>query len=216
MSTIETYMTDNFQLLSGNLSPAEALAQLNDGYYGIAINANEKPFALFTAEDLEEVASTGADSLLRVKASLPPTIVVGGAIQMEEFAGSGAKRTLVRNEKARGAIIINDSGTVGGVLAVPQFQVYLKSGQYVKRGGELGEANSGNAVNLQASALWGKHKQTTWLEICTVCWHTNEFTDDEWKVLQRIINNPDPVAQQQMPQCQNTAFPSGVHTFKPN
>ncbi len=215
MSTIEKHMTENFQLLSGNLSPAEAIAQLQEGYYGIAIDDNEKPFAIFLPEDLQKVDGIGAVSLLNAKVSLPPTIVVGCSVEMEEFASSSAKRVLIREKEARGAIVIDDSKPVG-VLTIPQFQAYLGSGEYVIGGGELGDSVKGNIVNnLGLSTLWGQHRQTTWVEICTVCSSLNYFTEDEWKKMKQNLNNPNPTVQQQMPTCQNTTSSFGLHTFNP-
>lgn len=201
MSTINKYITTNFQFLSDNLNPAEGLAQLQDDCYGVIQNVQKRPIALVIAEDLQKAASEGVPSLLQTKAILPTTIVVGCAVEMQDFADSKAKRVLLREADARGAVVLNDEGVIG-VLPVQAFRNYLKR-EYELLGGELG---SGSSVG--DTILFGPLMPPIYLEICRQCWHINKFNQDEWQQLERLRHNPDPNLQQQLPMCQNRDVPS--------
>ncbi|NET02850.1 MAG: hypothetical protein F6K61_20325 [Sphaerospermopsis sp. SIO1G1] len=211
MTNVREYINRNkFQILPGNLSPQNAISQLSEGNYGIAIDNFQRPFAVFVPEDLQKIEIANAVSLLHAKIHLPPTITVGSAIKMQDFASSNAKRILIRDSNCRGAIVINNDNGIAGILSLPQLKAYLGSSEYKKSAGELSE-------NTQpGSMLWGSHKQTTWLEICMECWHVNEFTETEWKEITKIINNPDPNPPQQLPNCQNNDPKVQPHPFKLN
>lgn len=200
MSTVEKYITKNIQFLSGDLSPAEGLAQLQNDCYGVIQDVQGRPIALVIPEDLQKVASEGVPSLLQAKASLPPTIVIGCAVEMQDFADSKAKRVLLREADARGAVVLNDEGVIG-VLPVQAFRDYLKT-EYQLLGGELGLS-----AYITDTELAGSHKQTTWMEICTECWYVNEFNEKQWTQLKRIVQNPDSQVRQQLPNCQNPDQP---------
>lgn len=207
MSTINKYITTNFQFLSGNLNPAEGLAQLQDDCYGVIQDVQERPIALVIPEDLQKVASEGVPSLLQAKASLPPTIVVGCGVEMQDFADSKAKIVLLREADARGAVVLNDEGVIG-VLPVQAFRDYLRK-EYNLFGGELGWGSS-----VEDTRLPGSLRPPTYLEICQECWHVNRLNQREWQKLERLRYNPDPKVQQELPMCQNPEVPP--HRLKLN
>ncbi len=200
MSNVEKYITNNFQFLSGNLSPEEGLAKLQDNCYGVIQDVQGRPIALVIPEDLQKAASERVPSLLQAKAIVPPTIVVGCAVKMQDFANSKAKRVLLRKPNARGAVVLNDEGVIG-VLPVQAFRDYLRT-EYQLLGGELGLS-----ANITDTELAGSLKQTTWMEICTECWYVNEFNEKQWTKLKRIVQNPDSQVRQQLPNCQNPDEP---------
>lgn len=200
MSTIENYITKNIRFLSGDLSPAEGLAQLQNDCYGVIQDVQGRPIALVIPEDLQKVVSEGVPSLLQAKASLPPTIVVGRAVEMQDFADSKAKRVLLREPDARGAVVLNNEGVIG-LLSVQAFRDFLKT-EYRLFGGELGLS-----PHIPDAGLPGCLQPPTWMEICTECWYVNEFREKQWTKLKRILQNPDSQVRQQLPNCQNPDEP---------
>ena len=209
MSTlIRERMTDAFVLLAGTLAPSEAREQLAAGDYGVVLDQDDTPAALIVAQDLEQAASRSAPSLLDSTASLPPTVIVGSELQMQDLVESGALTLF--DVGARGAVVLGDEGVVG-VLPVAVVDKYLGSGEY-----ELPTKPQGPTAAISGTGLGGTHQSplasvmcvalvdlagNIVLEpaevVCVSCGHINRlaFLDKE-----------------HMPMCQNPDLPS--HTLK--
>lgn len=64
--------------------------------------------------------------------------------------------------------------------------------------------------NTSLLELNSSYRQPTWLEICTECWYVNEFNEEQWNELTRIIQNPVLKEKQQLPYCQNPNRPRHI------
>jgi hypothetical protein len=191
MKLIKDYITQDFDLLDGNLTPTKAIAKLKNNY-GIVVDENNKPLALVIAEDLKRSANSGATSLLHPKSGLPPTVLVGCEVKMQDLADQ-AVMTLFK-VGARGAIALDDEEKVVGVLPVEALNQYLESTPVERTIGEL--ALSGAAGD---TGLAGSHQLPVGTVKCAEpgCGYQNKvpFLDPDY-----------------LPTCKNPNLPS--HTLK--
>ena len=189
MNLIKDYITQDFDLLDGNLTPTKAITQLKNNY-GVVVHENNKPITLVVVEDLKRAASCGAFSLLHPKSSLPPTVFVGCEVKMQDLADR-AVMTLFK-QGARGAIALDDEEKVVGVLSVEALNQYLDSAPVERTIREL--ALSGAAGD---TGLAGSHQLPVGTVICATCGYLNKvaFLDPDY-----------------LPTCKNPNPPS--HTMK--
>jgi hypothetical protein len=185
---VKERMTTTFDLLPESLTPAEAGSRLTAGNYGVVLDKNGAPAALVVAKDLEQAASHGAPSLLHPSAGLPPTVIVGGEVEMQIFAESGAMTLF--DVGVRGAVVLGDEGVVG-VLPVEAVDEYLGSGEY-----ELPTKTMGPSASVGDTGLGGAHQTPLGRVTCAACGFVNTvfFLDKE-----------------HLPTCQNPGRPT--HTL---
>ena len=190
MNIIKDYITQDFDLLPGTLTPTKAIAQLKENNYGIVVDESNKPIALVVAEDIERSANNGASSLLHPQSRLRPTILVGCQVKMQDLADS-PRKTLF-NVGARGAIALDDEEKVVGVLPVETFNQYVDSMPVESKIDELSLSASGGD-----SGLPGALQIPDGTVVCAACGHLNKVTylDPEY-----------------LPTCKNPNPPS--HTLK--
>jgi hypothetical protein len=199
---------ENFDLVTGTLSPSEARKQLAIGNYGVVLDQDGAPVALVVAEDLEQAANKGMPSLLSSLAGLPATVIVGSEVEMQKLADSEALTLF--DVGARGAVVLDDEGVVG-ILPVETIDEYLGSGEYKPAPETMGpsakaadtglggshQSPSGRVTCAADVVLGGDVKLDLGKPTCVKCGYTNEiFFLDE--------NN--------LPACQNPDLPS--HTLK--
>ncbi len=189
MNMIKDYITQDFGLLDGNLTPTKVIDELKKNY-GIVVDESNKPIALVVAEDLERAANSGASSLLHPKSGLPPTVFVGCEVKMQDLAKQEVQ-TLFK-VGARGAIALDDEEKVVGVLPVEALNQYLDSASVERTIGEL--TLSGAAGDTE---LAGSHQLPVGRVICATCGYRNKvpFLDPDF-----------------LPTCKNPNPPS--HTMK--
>jgi hypothetical protein len=185
---INECMTTAFAILPGHLTPTQARVQLAAGLYGVVMDEEGVPLALVVTEDLVRAADNGAPALLTPAASLPPSILVGSAVSMQEFGDSGA--TTLFDIGAHGAVVTDDTG-VAGVLPVAVVDAYLGSGEYTPPSTARGESGGGGT----ATRLGGSFQTPVGTIVCTQCGFIN--------TVHFIVN---------LPLCQNTQQPS--HTLQ--
>ncbi len=134
MSQISKDITNNFQLLAGNLTLLEAMAELVTDNYGVILDKGLKPVALVIVDDLRQAVNQGANSLLDVKSGFPPTIVIDSPVYIQDLLKW--EELMEPYEKSRGVIIIDDNKIVG-VLAVTTVRKYLNNRDYHLRGNTI-------------------------------------------------------------------------------
>lgn len=185
MNIIKDYITQDFELLDGTLTPTKAIAQLKNNY-GVVIDENNKPLTLVVAEDLKRAANRGASSLLHPESGLRPTVFVGCEAKMQDLAKPEVKTLF--NLGARGAIALDDEEKVVGVLPVEALNQYLDSTPVDRTIVELGV--SGNAGD---TGLAGSHQLPVGTVICAEpgCGYPNKvpFLDPDYLP---TCKNPNP------------------------
>ncbi|MEW6494542.1 MAG: hypothetical protein AB1589_18795 [Cyanobacteriota bacterium] len=189
MNVIKDYITQDFDLLDGNLAPTKAIDELKKNY-GVVVDQEKNPQALVVAEDLERAANRGASSLLHPKSGLPPTVLVGCQVKMQDLADP-ATMTLFK-VGARGAIALDDEGNIVGVLPVEALNQYLDNTPVQRTISELAPSGGGGDTGLP-----GALQLPNGIVICTQCGHPNNvpFLDPEF-----------------LPRCKNPNQPP--HTIK--
>jgi len=182
-------MTTAFALMAGTVAPAEAREQLAAGNYGVVLDQSGTPMALVVVEDLERAVSRGAPSLLHPSANLPPTVVVGSEVQMQQLVESGAMTLF--DAGAPGAVVLGDEGVIG-VLPVEAVDEYLGGGEY-----ELPTRTMGPSAKAGDTGLGGSHQTPVGKVTCAECGFVNtlSFLDEE-----------------NLPDCQNPEKPT--HTLR--
>jgi hypothetical protein len=186
---IKERITRNFDILTGELTPSEAREQLAAGNYGIILDQDGVVVALIAAEDLEQAAGCGAPSLLSPLAGLPPTVLVGSEIEMQELADSEAMTLF--DASARGAVVFDDEGRIVGILPVETVDEYLGGGEYMPSHETMGPSASVDA------GLGGPHQTSLGKAICAECGFVNTLTY---------------LDREHLPVCQNPGKPT--HTLK--
>jgi hypothetical protein len=171
-------ITDNFQLLAGTLSPAEALTQLVNYTYGVVLDEHSKPVALVMADDLERAKNQGSSSLLDINVGFPPTIIVGCLVDMQDLVKW--ESLINSDEKIRGVIVIDDN-TVVGILPVAAIREYLKNRDYQLRG---------NMGCIYDTGLGGDHQPSKLEFMCHECHFVNKLSYIDWNNLP-ICQNPN-------------------------
>lgn len=167
MNWIQYNIINNFQLLVGTLSPAEALVQLVTTY-GVVLDEHSKPVALVTADDLTQAVNQDTSSLLDTKVGYPPTIIVGCQVHMQHLMKW--KGFIEQHEKFRGVIVIDDNKVVGilNVTTIRNHLNILKNRDFELRGDQSGAASD--------SGLSGSHQSPKTAPIkCSVCQCKDEF-----------------------------------------
>jgi len=192
---VKERMSKTFVLLEGTLAPSEARKQLSTGGYGIILDPNGMPAVLVVAEDLEQAAERGAPSLLHPFAGLPPTVIVGSDIELQDLIQSGTLTLF--DLGARGAVVLGDKGVVG-VLPTEVVDEYLGGGEY-----ELPTRTMGPSAAIGDTELAGSHQTPLGTVVCVAlvdthpCGYRNKvvFLDEA-----------------HMPRCQNPDLPP--HTLE--
>jgi hypothetical protein len=174
MNMIKDYITQDFDLLAGTLTPTEAIAQLKKNY-GIVVDENNKPIALVVAEDLERSANNGASSLLHPQSRLRPTILVGCEVKMQDLADS-----------PRMTLALDDEGQAVGVLPVEALNKYVDSTPVEQTIDELSLSASGGD-----SGLPGALQIPDGTVVCAACGHLNKVTYLDPEYLP-TCKNPNP------------------------
>jgi hypothetical protein len=187
---INECMTTAFAVLHGHLTPTQARAQLAAGHYGVVLDEDGMPRALVVTEDLVRAAANEAPALLTSAASLPPTILVGSAVSMQEFVESGPMTLF--NVEAHGAVVMDETGVVG-VLPAAVVDAYLGSGEYTPPSTARGESVRGGT----ATRLGGAYLTPRGTIICAAC---------------GFINTVDFLDETHLPLCQNEQQPP--HTLQ--
>ncbi len=182
MNWIQNHITNNFQLLAGMLSSAEALVELVTDKYGVVLDKHSRPVALVTVDDLRQAANQGTSSLLDIKVGFLPTIIVGCQVDMQNIVKW--EGLIERYKTIRGVIVIDDNG-VFGILAVTTVRNYLKN----RRDNEL----RGNQIGaLGDSGLPGRHQSSKAEIQCIEC---------------GFVNKRDYIDLNNLPNCQNPNQP---------
>lgn len=113
---VEELMSPDFQLLPASLSPSAAASQLAAGLYGVVVGPDGAPVSLVEAEDLSRAALLGGETLGAPNVALPPTVVVGRAVELEQLSRPIVARFYGLG--SRGAVVLGDGGEVVGVLGL--------------------------------------------------------------------------------------------------
>ncbi len=164
-----------FVLLSKDLSVEQARSQLEKGQYGIVLK-HKDPIALITVDDLK----APAPSLLN--ANLPPTAIIGDDMSMQQFVDSGL--ITLFEFGAHGAVVLDASKRVRGILPIEAIDAYLSIGSYQPAfDTRLGPAAADAA--LGGSRITPKGKV-----ICATCKYVNTVAYLDEDYLPRC-QNPD-------------------------
>lgn len=120
---VKDLMLDRFSRLAVSLSPSEALQKIVADALGVVVDAAGNPVSLVSIADLIHANRAGANDLNDPKAELPPTIVVGSAIQMKKLAQSNL--VTLSSLGANGAIVLGGPNIVIGVLSFDSITLRL-------------------------------------------------------------------------------------------
>jgi hypothetical protein len=184
MSVIKKWMTVNFRLLNKSLTLTQAITEMSGATYGV-IQDEQELIALVLAEDLNQAASRGISSLLDVLSGIPPSVIVGCEIEMQQLVNSPAMTFF--DVGTKGAIVVGNDGVVG-VLPVEVVDDYVNSDEYQPPVEVLGDSHSGDSM------LGGYFQTPSGIAICAApgCGYPNKLADFD----------PD-----YPPNCQNPSLP---------
>jgi hypothetical protein len=162
-------MTGNFRLLNQTLTLTQAVAEMSGQTYGV-VQDEQKTIALVVAEDLDQAASRGVSSILDLLSGIPPSVIVGCEIEMQELANSPAMTFF--DVGAKGAIVVGNEGVVG-VLPGEFVYDYINSDEYQPPVAVLGDAHPGDAM------LGGDFQTPSGIVICAApgCNYSNKLAD---------------------------------------
>jgi hypothetical protein len=161
----------NFQILSGMLSPKEAMSRLSGSDYGVILDERDTPVALVTMYDLKLADRRDAPSLLARRNRLPPTVVAGCDIEMNDLVGSRATSSFCMG--AYGVVLVGVDGVVG-VLPVDAVDEHVEEnkltyGYMISAAPEIGATRGGYIPPGQS----GPHTTPLITVVCTKCSYQN-------------------------------------------
>jgi hypothetical protein len=188
MGKIKEYMSKHFQIINTNLDLPQAIEKLSGETYGV-IQDDKESQALILIDDLQQAASNGVSSIMDLLKTLPPAIIVGHELEMQQLANSSVMTLF--DVGAKGAIVLGNQGVVG-VLPVEIIDEFIGSGKYKPLENVLGDDNT--AKGITDGILGGDYQTPAGIKICAYpgCSHPNVLADFD----------PD-----YPPQCKNPHLP---------
>lgn len=171
MCKIIEYMSNHFQIIDTNLDLPQAFAELSQETYGV-IQDDKEPCALILIDDLQQAASNGAASIMDLLKTLPPAVIVGCELEMQQLANSNVMTLF--DVGAKGAIVLGNQGVVG-VLPVEVIDEFIGSGKYKPLENVLGDGNTTRSAT--DGILGGSYQTPAGLKICAYpgCSYSNQL-----------------------------------------
>jgi hypothetical protein len=175
MGKINEYMSNNFQVINTTLNLQQAIDELPRATYAVLHDGTE-PKALIFSDDLHQAANNGISSIANLLQQLPPTVVVGSEIPMNQLANSSVMTLF--DVGAKGAIVLGKQGVVG-ILPVEIIDQFIGSGNYQPLENVLGDNNSITTRSITDGILGGDYQTPTGIKICAYpgCSYPNVLAD---------------------------------------
>ena len=146
-------ISKNFKILPINLHPQQALLLMGKSNYGVicrvVTNQVQEVITLITKEDLKRVNILNVNTLLEIKYSLPPTIIVNSQPDAE-IKVSFPPNIKESIDNIKGAVVVNNQ-TVVGIIPASEVRAYLNDltvkgeievGGYVEMGDHIEVGNN--------------------------------------------------------------------------
>jgi hypothetical protein len=182
---VKARMVTSFKTLSAMMSPSDARQQLGPNSWGVIVDTNSVPLALIQDKDLDSAPVSSAVTLRDILGALPPPVIVGGEVTMQEFANSKDAQSFASG--IRGAIVTGDKG-IAGVLTAQALDAFRRSGEY-----QLPDSGLGHSGRSDDSSTGSSPQAPVMRVTCSTCGYINQgFFPDLWN----------------LPDCQNTQGPS--------
>lgn len=173
MGKIKEYMSNHFQIINTSLDLPQAIEELSRETYGV-LQDDEEPRALILIDDLQQAASNGVASIMDLLKSLPPAVIVGCELEMQQLANSSVMTLF--DVGAKGVIVLGNQGIVG-VLSVEVIDEFIGSGRYKPLENVLGDGNTTKSTT--DGILGGDYQTPAGIKICAYpgCSHRNVLAD---------------------------------------
>jgi len=189
MRFVKDCMTDDFKILSSDLSPQESLTLLENRNYGVIENATQKLIGTVTIAEIEGAIAANETAMIPNVVPSAPLLTVGCEVEMQTVLNSPLLTTLAQDN--RPAVVIDNSHQVVGILTAKAIRQFIQGGWSQERGITLG-----SDPNTSATQLAGAFAPLTAYFICRECWTVNELSAEEWAAI--TVNPPTSI-----PICQN-------------
>lgn len=173
MGKIKEYMIKNFKIINTNLALPQAIEELSGETYGV-LQDDKKPLGLILIDDLQQAVSNSVASLLDLLKSLPPSVIVGCEIEMQQLTNSSVMTLF--DVGARGAIVLGNKGVIG-VLPIEVIDDFIASGEYKPLENVLGDDNTTRGA--ADGILGGDYQTPAGTKVCAYpgCGYSNILAD---------------------------------------
>jgi hypothetical protein len=193
MKLVKDWMSNDFKLIKGNISPLKAIALLENSPYGVVENVNQQAIGVVTGTELEKVIAANETVTIEQLLSKAPLLRVGCDVEMLTVETSPQLVMLIKIAKA--AIVTDYADQIVGILSADAIRQFIQKSSGQQKGTILG---GDTPPYVAGSALGGALSPLTAYCICNECWHDNKLSAEQLNSLQAsppeplTCQNPDP------------------------